>query len=137
VTAPLGALLFFTVWTVGVLLLVVAPYRIGMVLLRKARPNQFPADTPHGPDWYRRAARAHLNCVENLPVFAALVVIGHEIGLRDGSFASLAQVVAAARVGQTCCHLASGRSLVINVRFAFFAVQIGCYLAMAWLLATA
>ena len=30
---------------------------------------EWPADVPHGSDRYRRTMRAHLNCVENLPLF--------------------------------------------------------------------
>ena len=136
-TAPLGSLLFFAVWTVGLVAFGIGPYRVVMVLLRRALPNQFPAETPHGPAWYRRVARAHLNCVENLPVFGAIVLVGHEMGLHEGLFATLAQIVAAARVGQTCCHVASGRNLVVNVRFAFFATQVACFLVMAGILAKA
>lgn len=129
-TTPLWCLLFFVGWTLLLVLGGVGAFRVGSVLLGKARPNAFPADTPHGPDWYRRAARAHANCVENLGPFAAVVLIGHVIGLTDGTFASLAQAYVLARVGQTVAHIASGRSLIINVRFTFFVVQLVCIGAM-------
>jgi uncharacterized MAPEG superfamily protein len=133
-TTPLYALLWFTVWTVGIATVGIGAWRVGNVLMGKARPNAFPADTPHGPEWYRRVIRAHLNCVENLPVFAALVLIGHVSGVTDGTFATLAQVVAAARVGQTLAHIASGRSLVVNIRFTFFLTQLICFFSMAVIL---
>jgi len=129
-TTPLWCLLFFVIWTLSLVLVGIGAFRVGSVLLGKARPNAFPADTPHGPDWYRRAARAHANCVENLGPFAAVVLTGHVLGLTSGAFATLAEVYVAARVGQTIAHLASGRSLVINVRFGFFAVQLACIGAM-------
>ncbi len=129
-TPPLWALLGFAVWTLLLVLVTIGGYRVGLVLLGKARPNAFPADTPHGPEWYRRAMRAHANCVENLPIFGAVVLIGHTIGLQGGTFGTLALATFAARVGQTLAHLSSGRSLIVNVRFAFFLVQLVCVGAM-------
>jgi len=100
------------------------------VLLGRARPNAFPADVPHGPDWYRRVARAHANCVENLGPFAAVVLTGHVVGLDDGAFANLALAYVLARVGQTVSHISSNRSLIVNVRFTFFMAQMVCIGAM-------
>jgi uncharacterized MAPEG superfamily protein len=81
--------------------------------------------------------RAHSNCVENLPVFGALVLVGHVIGVRDGLFATLAMVVMGARVCQTVAHLSSGRSLVVNIRFCFFLTQVCAMIGMLVLLLTA
>lgn len=136
-TTPLGALLFFALWTLGLVLVGIGPYRVGMVLTGRARPNAFPSGTPHGPEWYQRVNRAHANCVENLPVFGAVVGVGHAVGLTGGTFGTLAVAVCAARVGQSVAHVSSGRSLAVNVRFAFFLIQVGLMIAMAWLAATA
>lgn len=131
-TTPLTCLVFFAAWTLGLVALGVAPYRVAQVLLGGRRPNSFSAANPDGPEWYQRLLRAHANCVENLPVFGALVLAGHLSGHTEGAFATLAQVVCAGRVGQTLAHLSSGRSLVVNVRFTFFVVQVGAMGAMAW-----
>ena len=58
-----------------------------VAVLRGERPaNGFPADQDHGgPGWYRRCNRAHLNCVENLPVFGAVVLVG---AASSGTFAT-------------------------------------------------
>lgn len=136
-TTPLAALLFFAMWTLGLVVLGLGPYRVGMVLAGQARPNAFPASTPHGPDWYQRLMRAHANCVENLPVFGVIVGVGHAVGLTGGTFGSLAVGVAVARVGQSLMHISSGRSRVINVRFAFFAAQVVMMLIMAAMAASA
>ncbi|GDX78280.1 hypothetical protein LBMAG42_00910 [Deltaproteobacteria bacterium] len=129
-TVPLYCLLFFAMWTLLVVFFGIGVFRVGNVLLGRAKPNSFPADTPHGPDWYRRVARAHANCVENLGPFGAVVLVGHLVGLTDGSFANLALAYVAARVAQTIAHIASGRSLVINIRFTFFITQLVCLGAM-------
>lgn len=129
-TVPLTALVFFACWTLALVVLGIGAYRVSLVLMGAARPNSFPGDQPHGPEMYRRMMRAHANCVENLPIFAVLVLVGHHLGLRDGTFALLAQVVAMARVGQSIAHISSGRSMVVNVRFVFFLAQI---VAMGWM----
>lgn len=136
-TVPLACLVFFAAWTLGLVAIGVGPWRVGNVLLRGVRPNSFSAANPEGPDWYLRLMRAHANCVENLPVFGALVLVGHLSGLQDGLFATLCQVFVAARVGQTFAHLASGRSLVVNIRFSFYLVQLVCAFWMIVLLWTA
>jgi hypothetical protein len=48
------------------------------------------------------------------------------IGRVDPTFDTLAQVYLLARLGQTVVHLSSGRSMVVNVRFAFFLTQMVC-----------
>jgi uncharacterized MAPEG superfamily protein len=100
---------------------------VGKVLTGKAQPNQFPSGVPHGSDAYWRLNRAHMNCVESLPVFASLVLVATVAGLRLPVLDTAARIVLAARVGQSLAHLSSGSNLAVNVRFAFFIVQVGCY----------
>lgn len=134
-TTPLLCLLFFAAWTIGLVVLGIGPIRVGKVLLGGARPNSFPADTPHGSPAYRRLLRAHLNAVENLPVFATIVVVAHLANISSARFDQLAVTVAVARVAQTIAHISSGRSLIVNVRFACFAVQEVCLIWMIVLIA--
>ena len=73
-----------------------------------------------------------MNCVENLPVFAAVVLGGHAVGLSaDPAFQTAARSVLFARFGQTAAHVASGSSNAVRVRFAFFVAQLGAMLYMA------
>ncbi len=130
-TVPLACLTAFAVWTVSLVFFGLGPYRVGNVLLGRAKPGQFPAAVPHGPDWYPRLMRAHANCVENLPVFASLVLVGHLTGHTSGAFATVCEVVIAARVGQTIAHISSGRTRVINIRFTFFLTQVLGFLLLA------
>lgn len=94
------------------------------------RPNGFPSGEKHGPDWYWRINRAHMNTVENLPIYAALVLAGVFLGLEDG-FVVVAWVGFGARVLQSIFHIASGRSLAVNFRFAAFCVQLLVYVELA------
>lgn len=129
-TIPLYALIGFVFWTVF-LVLAIGASRVSQVVAGKAGPTSFPAGQPHGTDMYWRLNRAHLNCIENIPLFAAVVLAGHVSGHSAGSFATLAQVYMAARVAQSLTHISSGSVVAINVRFGFFATQIVCLLTMA------
>ncbi len=130
-STPLFCLLLFVTWTLALVVFGIGPIRVGKVLLGKARPNAFPADQPHGGAAYRRLLRAHLNCVENLPVFGAVVVVAELAQVQGLLMDRLAMVYVAARVCQSVAHISSGRSLVINVRFGFFLVQLTC---LGWML---
>lgn len=134
-TAPLYCLLAYAMWTLSVVWFGVGVWRVSQVLRGKARPGSFPAEVPHGPDWYRRVLRAHMNCVENLPVFGAVVLTGAVTGFSNPTFDLLAQIVLGARICQTLAHISSGRGLVINVRFTFFLIQLVSIAVMAGLVA--
>ena len=116
------ALLIFATWT---LLLVsgIAALRVTLSLSGQRRPNQFlPAGDDVSP-FSGRLCRAHANCVENLPTYAALVAVAHFSGhgaVLDG----LAWVFISARIVQSCIHLVSARSKPVILRFSFMAVQI-------------
>ncbi|MFT5686058.1 MAG: putative MAPEG superfamily protein, partial [Myxococcota bacterium] len=71
-----------------------------------------------------RLSRAHANCVENLPVFAAIVVVAG-FAERFAVTDPLAPVLLAARVGQSVVHLASTSYWAVMVRFGLFVVQVG------------
>lgn len=129
-TTPLYALIGFVFWTVF-LVLAIGASRVKMVSSGEFAPNAFPSGQPHGGDGYWRLNRAHMNCLENLPLFAAVVLTGHACGLTAGTFATLSQVYMAARVGQTLIHVSSGSVMAVNARFGCYIVQVGCLLTMA------
>jgi len=132
VSIPVLALLAFAVWTLLVLFGSVGVYRWSRILSGRARLTDFPADAPEGADWYKRAMRAHANCVENLPVFTALVVVILATGSKSPLLDALAVVVVAARVCQSLVHVGLPQSqAVIAVRFSFFLVQALSMLSMA------
>jgi uncharacterized MAPEG superfamily protein len=128
------SLLGFVIWTLLLLVLGIGITRVSAVMRKQARANSFNPSVPHGSEGYQRRMRAHLNCVENLPVFAALVLLGGALGMTGSQFQAAALIVLPARVGQSLAHIASGRNLYTLVRFVFFAVQLGCFFVMAALL---
>src|SRR5512139_173764 len=104
-TLPLCTLLGFALWTLAIVM-AIGTYRWALIATRRAAVNGFPAHAPDGPGWYRRATRAHANCVENLPVYAALVMAVSYVGLGGFRVDALCVAVLAARVCQSVVHIA-------------------------------
>lgn len=129
---PVWALLAFASWTMLLLLLTVGIYRWALIFAGRVPIRDFPADAAGGADWYKRATRAHANCIENLPVFGA-IVFALEVGHVSGALVdALAPTVVAARVVQSLVHVCFTHSnAVASFRFAFFFVQ---FIAFAWLI---
>jgi uncharacterized MAPEG superfamily protein len=69
-------------------------------------------------------------CVENLPVFAAIVLAAEAAGLHSATLDVLSVGLVAARVVQTSAHLASGSNAAIAVRSTFFSVQLAAFVWM-------
>ena len=69
-TIPVLVLLAFAAWTLLTLFGSVGVYRWSRILTGRASIAR--ADLPQGSEWYQRAVRAHMNCVENLPVMPLL-----------------------------------------------------------------
>ncbi|TGK06756.1 MAPEG family protein [Leptospira semungkisensis] len=127
--SSLYSLIFFTGWTI-ILVLVVAGFRVAQVLAGKKKSNEFPAWTQHGSDFYWRIHRAHVNCIESLPVFAVLVLIALDIGYQSHLFDVLSMIVCGGRVLQTTAHLSGGGEWNVNVRFTGFLIQYACFAYM-------
>ena len=124
-TIPQWTLLGFAVWTLLVLLGTVGTYRWSRILTRRAEISEWQADVPQGTDWYRRAMRAHMNCVENLPVFAAIVLCASFAEAEDHLVDWLAGGVLLARICQTTIHVSFAPSNpAASLRFFFFFVQV-------------
>ena len=137
-TQSLWMLLGFAAWTLTVLMVGVGVRRWGLILTGRANLTSFPADTPHGSPGYRRAMRAHAKCVENLPVFGAIVLPASAAHLEAAGFDQLAAAVLAARVAQSSIHMALPETnRTVAIRFAFFLAQIAAMIAMLVLLARA
>lgn len=135
---PTTVLLAFAGWTVLTLLVGVGIVRWSQILTGRKRLDEFPADVPHGSARYRRAMRAHANCVENLPVLGAVVLAIDATGLHLATLDVLAVVYLAARVLQTITHVALDETpTTVGVRFAFFFTQIVCVLWMGGIVAAA
>ncbi|MDN3519388.1 MAPEG family protein [Aquisalimonas lutea] len=128
---PLFVLLAFAGWTLLSMVLTVGVYRWHRILSGRNRIGEFSEYRIEGRDWYKRALRAHANCVENLPVYGAVVVAIAVTGVSDPLLDGLALVFLIARIAQTSVHVGLQHSdLAATVRFSLFFVQLVC---MTWM----
>lgn len=134
-TVPVWVLLAFAAWTLLTLLLTVGVARWSKILTGQANLYDFPADVPHGSEWYRRAVRAHANCVENLPVYGAVVVAIQAAGLQSDRLDTLAVAFLLARFCQTVTHIGfQPTNVAVALRSGFFFTQIVCMFWMGLLI---
>lgn len=78
--------------------------RISVRGLKKAMANPSPDDEPHSP-WAARALAAHSNAVENLVVFAALVLVANAAGVSNAITQDAVVVYFVARLGHFLVYL--------------------------------
>jgi uncharacterized MAPEG superfamily protein len=128
-TIPFWCLLGFAGWTVALLLSVGAARGIP-VLRGQKRASEFTPGVPHGSDRYWRLNRAHLNCLENLPIFAVLVFMAQFTGVEGATMDNLARVILAGRIGQSITHISSGSDTAVLIRFSFFGLQVISFIWM-------
>ena len=131
-----GVLLGFAAWTLLVLFTTVGVYRWRRILTGRTAVAAWRADEQQGSEWYRRAVRAHLNCVENLPVYTAIVVALLATRVTSSILDGLAVTILVARICQSSIHLlVEQTNMVAGIRFVFFFVQAICMIAMGILVA--
>lgn len=135
---PVLVLLAFAMWTLLVLAAGVGVYRWSRILTGRASVADWWTGTAKGSDWYQRATRAHMNCVENLPVYGAIVVALSVAGLHSHLIDWLSVSMLAARIGQTTVHLSlPATNAIASLRFALYFAQMVCMSAMGIVAAAA
>lgn len=123
------ALLGFTAWTL-LLVLAVFAYR-GIRFLGGTPINSWPRGVKSSTDaaLVTRISDAHANCLENLPLFAVIVLVAGQMGKLE-AIAALAPLVLYARIGQSLAHLSGTGTLNVLVRASFWAVQLALFVLM-------
>jgi uncharacterized MAPEG superfamily protein len=130
-TIPVWVLLGFAAWTLLTLFTTIGVYRWTHILTGRTSIAEWRGDEVQGSEWYRRAVRAHMNCVENLPVYTATVVVLLALRLDTPVLDALAITILVARICQTLVHLSFEQTNpVAAIRFALFFVQAACMIAM-------
>lgn len=127
-TAP--ALAAFIAWTLFLLVLMEG-LRSRLVLAGRVPANGFSPGNEGLSPFLQRLARAHLNCVESLPVFGGLMLLAIATD-RTAVTDPLAALLVAARIVQSTIHLASTSAQAVTLRFAAFAVQLAIAVWWAW-----
>jgi uncharacterized MAPEG superfamily protein len=133
---PVWVLLGFAAWTLLILFTTVGVYRWSRILTGRTAISEWRADEQQGSEWYRRAVRAHLNCLETLPVYTAIVIALLTAHVSSPLLDGLAITILVARMCQSLVHLLLQQTnTVAGIRFAFFLVQAICMIAMGVLVA--
>ncbi len=128
--SPIASLVLFAVW--GLLLVIsIGTWRLAMAVSGNVPQGGFNPGTPHGGAAYWRLNRAHMNVVENLPFFGAIVLGGMIANVQEPNFQMLSSVVLLARIAQTIIHVTSGAQIAILLRFSAYLVQVFSMLGMA------
>ena len=78
-----------------------------------------------------RAKNAHLNCTENFPVFAAIVVVAALLG-KIAIADAVAGYVLYARVAQSMVHMIGTSLPLVALRGLFYFVQVVPMFYMIW-----
>lgn len=131
-SVPLWMLLGFSMWTLLLLLLTIGVYRWSRIFTGRVAIRDFPADATGGEDWYQRATRAHANCIENLPVFGAIVFALQSAHVSGSLVDALAATVLIARIPQSLVHVGFAHTnTVATLRFGFYFVQFICFVWLA------
>lgn len=127
------ALIGFAAWTL-VLMAVAVGWRVVEVLRGKPANSWGRGSTTERPPFITRAEHAHLNTLESLPVFAAIVLAASLLdksALVDG----VAAWILYARIAQSVTHLVGTSHLLVLVRATFFGIQVGLFAWLLWGLA--
>lgn len=85
--------------------------------------NQFSASGDDLVGFGKRFTRAHLNCLESLPIFAALVIaagLSNQLSIMEGT----AMYVLYSRIAQSVVHMISTSVPMVLVRATLFTVQV-------------
>ena len=83
------------------------PYVLNRIAVRGlmgAMGNPQSTDKPHSP-WAERALAAHDNAVENLVIFAVLILVAHVVGVSNGVTEGAAVIYFLARLAHFLVYL--------------------------------
>ena len=122
------ALLLFAAWTLLMMSTFVG-YRTAMVLGGRKADSWTRGKDYEVPGWVRSAEHAHMNCVENLPIVAAVVLSAYVLGQQAVADWAMPYVLAA-RVAQSVVHLVGVNHWLVQARAAFFTIQIALLVYM-------
>jgi len=127
--SAIHALLGFTGWT---LLLVISVFLYRGVRFLGGTPiNHWPRGEKQTDDstLVQRVEAAHANCLENLPIFAVIVLAAAALGKLE-AIGTLAPWVLYARLCQTAAHLSGLGQANVLLRASFWSAQLVLFVWM-------
>jgi uncharacterized MAPEG superfamily protein len=105
------------------------PYILNLIAVRGLLDAVgYPQNPKPISSWAARLKAAHYNAIENLAVFAALVLVAHAAGIRSEATALACVIYFWARVVHVLAYTAG----IPWVRTLAFVVGFGCQLTLAW-----
>ena len=105
------------------------PYILNLIIVRGlVDAVGYPEDPAPLAPWASRMKAAHSNAVENLVVFAALVLVAHVSGANNEATALASVIFFWARL----VHFASFAFRVPWIRTSAFVVGFACQMTLAW-----
>ncbi|MDR3419496.1 MAG: MAPEG family protein [Nevskia sp.] len=124
------ALVGFAAWTLVLVVLVFA-WR-GIELLRGRKADSWTRGAAiDSPGLVKRIEHAHLNCLENLPVFAVIVLSAAATG-KLALTTPYASCVLYARLCQTVVHLIGVNHWLVMLRAGFWGAQLVLFFYMIY-----
>jgi len=138
-TIPVWVLLLFAAWALLLLTGTIGYFCWSRILTGRATIQEWRPDEVQGTDWYKRAMRAHANCLENLPIYTAVVIALLVTVASSPWLDLLAIILLIARIAQSTLHIGPQQTeMVAGARFGCYAVQIVCMFIMGgWAAAVA
>jgi len=124
------ALIGFTAWTL-LLVFVAVNWRFIEVLRGVPANSWGRGNEREAPALVKRMQHAHLNCLENLPVFAAIVLSAVALD-KTAVVDSLACYVLYARLAQSIVHLIGTSATLVFIRAVFYVIQVLLFFYMMW-----
>ncbi len=130
IVSTASALVIFIGWTLA-LLIVMELLRTSLVLSKRIDATKFKSGNENLSPFMQRLARAHMNCIEGLPVFGGLLLVAIATS-RTAITDPLAAWFILARLVQSVTHLISTAALAVNIRFTAFSIQMVIGAIWAW-----
>lgn len=121
--------LMYLLWTTLLTAVLWMPYIVDRILvLGITDAVGYPQQPKPQSPWAQRLMKAHANAVENLVIFATLVLVAHAAGVSNSATASACAVYFWARLA----HAVAFTLAIPWVRTISFAVAFGAQMVIAW-----
>jgi uncharacterized MAPEG superfamily protein len=119
----------YLAWVTTLTAVIWIPYILDRIMVRGLLDAvSYPANPKPQSPWAQRMMAAHANAVENLVVFAALVLVTQDTGVSNNATVMACMIYFWARV----VHLISYTLALPWVRTLSFAVGFFCQMTLAW-----
>jgi uncharacterized MAPEG superfamily protein len=126
------AVLLYAAWTLLLPIIYAGTIRVPSIAAGRKRADHWERGKPtDDPPVLARAKNAHLNCTENFPVFAAIVVVAALLG-KIAVADAFAGYILIARVAQSVVHMLGTSLPLIALRGLFYFVQVVLMFWMIW-----